>query len=288
MVRTRDISFGYATGASIINVLSLEWRRGETIGLVGPSGSGKSTLGALLCGLVKPTQGRIEFLAEPSTSDTLTSPNQTPQDGSTSSRGAASATKRSQFWSFVSKLRLLRRPVKDGPPRNDEATGLQVQCRPGTVIGAFQQPERQFFLKTCAEEVAFGPKNIGEALLEIEVGEYLSLVGLEPSRFGSRDPFSLSMGEKRRLAFAAILSMNPVFVVFDEPTCGLDPEGVGRFVRLSKALHEQKVGQIIISHDGDLVKGLCERVVYLRGDGKAEQVAIDDFLSSQLYRGVVS
>jgi energy-coupling factor transport system ATP-binding protein len=69
------------------------------------------------------------------------------------------------------------------------------------------------------------------------------------------------MGEKRRLAFAAILSMQPPFVVFDEPTCGLDPEGVGRFVSLARRLKQAETGQVIISHDLDLLRGLCDRII---------------------------
>jgi len=291
VIRLSGISFGYVAAAPIINDLSLEWRRGETIGLVGPSASGKSTLGALLCGLVKPTEGRIEYFDRSSDSLAPMDSNEMLQEATASSRGPRlrRGTWRSQFAWIRNKLRLLRRtPPKRGAPRNDDAIAMRRHCRPGEVVGSFQQPERQFFLPTCAEEVAFGPKNFGAMLNQSQIEAYLELVGLAPAGFAQRDPFSLSMGEKRRLAFAAILSMNPAFVVFDEPTCGLDPEGVGRFVRLSKALQEQKVGQVIISHDGDLIKALCDRVLYLRGDGRGEEVTVRDFFGSAVYRGVVS
>lgn len=232
LIRVNNISFGYDSKSPIIKDLSFDWKRGETIGLVGPSGSGKSTLGALLCGLLKPNDGRIEFQSQVGLID------------------------------FV--------PA------------------PGTIVGAFQQPERQFFLPTCADEVAFGPNNLGETLSDTEIANYLNLVGLDAAKFAARDPFSLSMGEKRRLAFAVILSMNPSFVVFDEPTCGLDPEGVGRFVRLSKRLHEQNVGQIIISHDGEVIRSLCDRVVYLQEYGRAEELAVLDFFQSARLSGVIS
>jgi energy-coupling factor transport system ATP-binding protein len=138
---------------------------------------------------------------------------------------------------------------------------LSLKPKPGWVVGAFQQPERQFFLSTCREEIGFGPRNIGMKLTDDQISSLMELVGLNPHEFLLRDPFSLSMGEKRRLAFAAILSMQPPFVVFDEPTCGLDPEGVGRFVSLARRLKQAETGQVIISHDLDLLRGLCDRII---------------------------
>ncbi len=140
---------------------------------------------------------------------------------------------------------------------------LGMTVRPGWVVGAFQQPERQFFLPTCREEIAFGPKNFGQKLSDDQISSYLELVGLNPHEFLLRDPFTLSMGEKRRLAFAAILSLGPSFILFDEPTCGLDPEGVGRFVSLTRALKQAALGQAIISHDQPLLKATSDRILSL-------------------------
>lgn len=140
---------------------------------------------------------------------------------------------------------------------------LGMKVRPGWVVGAFQQPERQFFLPTCREEIAFGPKNFGQKLSDDQISSYLELVGLNPHEFLLRDPFTLSMGEKRRLAFAAILSLGPSFILFDEPTCGLDPEGVGRFVSLTRALKQAGLGQAIISHDQPLLKAISDRILSL-------------------------
>ena len=140
---------------------------------------------------------------------------------------------------------------------------LGMSPKPGWVVGAFQQPERQFFLPTCREEIAFGPNNFGQKLSDDQISCYLELVGLNPHEFLLRDPFSLSMGEQRRLAFAAVLSLGPSFILFDEPTCGLDPEGVGRFVSLSRALKQAGVGQMIISHDHPLLQTTCDRIVSL-------------------------
>ncbi len=140
---------------------------------------------------------------------------------------------------------------------------LGLKPRPGWVAAAFQQPERQFFLPTCFEEVAFGPRNFGQTMTRESGSNWLQLVGLEPNEFLERDPFSLSMGEKRRLAFASILSMHPPFIIFDEPTCGLDPKGVGKFIQLTRALKEAAVGQMIISHDRSLLTDVCDRTIRL-------------------------
>ena len=157
----------------------------------------------------------------------------------------------------------------------------------GIVVGLFQQPERQFFLPTCAEEIAFGPSNRRVTLSSEMISSYLRMVGLDPDCFHSRDPFSLSMGEKRRLAFAAVLSMRPPFIIFDEPTCGLDQEGVGRFTLLAAALRQQGVGLMIISHDGDIIRRLADRVYYCR-DRALEELTPSDLSENPDYSGIVS
>lgn len=139
----------------------------------------------------------------------------------------------------------------------------------GQVSGVFQQPERQFFLTTCEEEIRFGPSNLGHELSSEQIQNYFARIGLPYHRFAGRDPFSLSGGEKRRLAFAAVLAMRPRFIVFDEPTCGLDQEGVGRFVRLAGRLKSQGAGLLIISHDGTLLKLLADSILSLDRAGNA-------------------
>lgn len=171
---------------------------------------------------------------------------------------------------------------------DEAARPLKEKERAGVVVGSFQQPERQFFLNTCAEELAFGPSNMGEPLSEAALADLFDLVGLEAKMFKSRDPFSLSMGEKRRLAFAAILAMHPSFIVFDEPTCGLDPEGVGRFIELSERLTSDGVGQVLISHDGDVIKQLCRRVISLSGDGRFREWTVGELFSDERYAGLIS
>jgi energy-coupling factor transporter ATP-binding protein EcfA2 len=157
----------------------------------------------------------------------------------------------------------------------------------GAIAGLFQQPERQFFLPTCREEIAFGPANRGRHLDTPDIAALLSAVGLEPTEFLDRDPFTLSMGEKRRLAFAVVLALSPEFVVFDEPTCALDPSGVSGFIAMSQLLKEKQVGQFIISHDPDVVGALADQVLFLPGDGTANSMSPKDWFGSSRYRNIM-
>lgn len=233
MVTMNNVTFGFDPHEPVLRDLDLRVPAGETLGIVGPSGSGKTTLGLLLCRLLKPQSGVVDF-ADP-----------------------------------------------EGRP-------LMASPRRGSVAGVFQQPERQFFLDSCAEEVAFGPRNLGRHLTGAEIDRFLTLVGLEPLRFRERDPFSLSAGEKRRLAFAVVLAMRPAFVVFDEPTCALDPRGVGRFVALSQRFKASGAGQVIISHDGGVISRLTDRVVVCGSSGIDAEMTTAEFFASGKARGVVS
>ncbi|HQL23938.1 MAG TPA: ATP-binding cassette domain-containing protein [candidate division Zixibacteria bacterium] len=162
------------------------------------------------------------------------------------------------------------------------------ESAPGRVSAILQQPERQFFLPTCEQEVEFGPENIGRPLTITETHAMLRLAGLDPTVFGKRDPFRLSGGEKRRLAFAAVLSLRPDIVVFDEPTCGLDQEGVGRFIRLARTLRAGGAGVVVISHDGDVIRALADGVLVLGRDREYRLIGADEFFAAAELRRAVS
>ncbi|MBU8933581.1 MAG: ATP-binding cassette domain-containing protein [candidate division Zixibacteria bacterium] len=158
----------------------------------------------------------------------------------------------------------------------------------GRVSAVLQQPERQFFLPTCAEEVAFGPQNFNRPLDAEGVAQLLNMIGLDAEAFSERDPFRLSGGEKRRLAFVAVLSIMPQIIVLDEPTCGLDLEGVGRFVALARALHQRGKGLVVITHDGDLLHALADRILQLNGDGDGQTYMRDAFFADNNLASTVS
>ena len=128
----------------------------------------------------------------------------------------------------------------------------------------FQFPEYQLFEETVEEDVAFGVKNFGlkgeEALNKAH--QALLSVGLNESYF-KRSPFELSGGEKRRVAIAGILAIEPDVLVLDEPTAGLDPKGVNEIMSLVDQMHKDGKTIILVTHDMDLVLKYCQKVFVL-------------------------
>ncbi|MFH0930964.1 MAG: energy-coupling factor transporter ATPase [Candidatus Zixiibacteriota bacterium] len=133
----------------------------------------------------------------------------------------------------------------------------------------FQFPERQLFEETVYEDIAFGPKNLGLEKVEIDhrVRNSLEAIGLDYETFARRSPFFLSSGEQRRVAIAGILALEPEILILDEPTAGLDFEGIFRIKKILLELNKRGVTIILISHHLEMVAELCERIVYLK-EGK--------------------
>ncbi len=118
----------------------------------------------------------------------------------------------------------------------------------------FQFPEAQLFEETVEQDVMFGPMNVGKTKAEAKVLAKTALiqVGLDES-FLPRSPFELSGGERRRVAIAGILAMQPQVLILDEPTAGLDAEGAATMMGLFNLLHQQGMTIIFVTHDMDLV-----------------------------------
>jgi energy-coupling factor transporter ATPase len=130
----------------------------------------------------------------------------------------------------------------------------------------FQFPERQLFEETVYEDVAFGPKNSGlnKEMVCIRVKNSLEAVGLDFENFARRSPFSLSSGEQRRVAVAGVLALEPAILILDEPTAGLDFDGISRVKDILLTLNEKGVTVILISHNLDLVAAVAKRVIFLK------------------------
>lgn len=129
----------------------------------------------------------------------------------------------------------------------------------------FQFPEYQLFEETVEKDVAFGVKNFGandEVALQ-KAHEAILSVGLDESYF-TRSPFDLSGGEKRRVAIAGILAIEPDILVLDEPTAGLDPKGVSDLMSLITKMHDMGKTIILVTHDMDVVMKYCEKVYVLK------------------------
>lgn len=131
----------------------------------------------------------------------------------------------------------------------------------------FQYPEYQLFEETVLKDVCFGPKNLGCTPEECEErAKYsLSLVGIPESLY-TASPFTLSGGQKRRVAIAGVLAMKPDILILDEPTAGLDPEGREQILDMLEQLRQQDdIGIVMVSHSMEDVALYAERVIVMDG-----------------------
>lgn len=138
-----------------------------------------------------------------------------------------------------------------------------VRKRVGLV---FQYPEYQLFEETIAKDVAFGPTQQGLSPQEItdRVQEAMGIVGLDYDSFKDRSPFELSGGQRRRAAIAGILAMDPKYLILDEPTAGLDPQGREDVLGQILALHQRKgIAVILVSHSMEDIAKLVDRIIVM-------------------------
>ena len=140
----------------------------------------------------------------------------------------------------------------------------------------FQNPDDQLFSPTVFEDVAFGPINMGCSREEARdlVTRALSWVGM--TGYERRSPHHLSVGEKKRIAIATVLSMSPEILVIDEPTANLDPRSKWSLVSLLKSLPMTK---IVATHDLELVGALCPRAVVVDQGRVVADGATSDILA---------
>lgn len=137
-----------------------------------------------------------------------------------------------------------------------------VKAKVGVV---FQYPERQLFAETVAQDVAFGPRNLGLPQDEVarRVASSLARVGLDLAAIGDKSPFELSGGQQRRVAFAGVLAMEPEVLVLDEPMAGLDPAARRDFLELIGRLHDDGLTVVMVSHSMDDLANCCDRIVVM-------------------------
>ncbi|HBG7072904.1 energy-coupling factor transporter ATPase [Clostridioides difficile] len=139
----------------------------------------------------------------------------------------------------------------------------EIRKRVGVV---FQYPEYQLFEETIDKDIAFGPSNLGleESEIHNRVKASMEAVGLEYEEFKDKSPFELSGGQKRRVAIAGVIAMNPEVLILDEPTAGLDPGGRDEIFNLIKGLHEKKNMTIILSsHSMDDMAKLAKTLIVM-------------------------
>ncbi len=149
-----------------------------------------------------------------------------------------------------------------GPGKSDLRS---LRRRVGLV---FQMPEDQFFSETVFDEIAFAPRNLGlaEDKVEARVIKAVERVGLSHKGLAGRHPFHLSAGQKRLVALAAVLSLEPEVLVLDEPAAGLDPAGKAMLFELLSTLNRaEKITVLVSTHHLDGIAALADNLLVLSG-----------------------
>ena len=171
---------------------------------------------------------------------------------------------------------------------NDKKKNKNLKSLRKRVGLVFQFPEYQLFEETVAKDISFGPKNFGVSEEEINdiVKKVIVQVGLDES-YLERSPLELSGGQKRRVAIAGILAMNPDVLVLDEPTAGLDPNGAKAMLDLFVELNRLGKTIIIVTHEMDYVLEYCDLCVVLnKGNIVYEGTPINLFVNDEIMNRV--
>lgn len=159
----------------------------------------------------------------------------------------------------------------------NKKTRLEIRRKVGVV---FQNPDDQLFMPTVYEDVAFGPLNLGldEKTVEMKVKKALETVGCFDLK--DKPPHHLSGGQKRAVAIASVIAMEPDILAMDEPSSNLDPKSRRSLINLLKGFSHTK---IIASHDLDMILDVCSRCVVIKdgvivADGPSESILSDERL----------
>lgn len=148
----------------------------------------------------------------------------------------------------------------------------------------FQYPEYQLFEETIEKDIQFGPRNLGLSEDEIDkrTKKAMKMVGLDYEVYKDKSPFELSGGQKRRVAIAGVVAMEPKILILDEPTAGLDPKGRDEILEQINILHkEYNMTIILVSHSMEDVAKLADRVIVMN-KGKS----ILDGIPSEIFNKV--
>jgi len=167
--------------------------------------------------------------------------------------------------------------IRIGPLTLAKDTLPAIRARVGLV---FQNPDDQLFSPTVREDVAFGPLHMGLSAAEIETAVTRALAQVSMSGYADRISYHLSVGEKKRIAVATVLAMQPDLLVLDEPSAGLDPRARRSLITLLHALPQT---MIVATHDLLMVRDLLPRMVIMDegrivADGRTEDLLADPAL----------
>ena len=167
--------------------------------------------------------------------------------------------------------------VRIGGVTVDRASAARIRAEVGLV---FQDPDDQLFSPTVGEDVAFGPIHMGVPREEIHARVERALEAVGMAGFERRVPHHLSIGQRKRVAVATVLSMDPSVLAFDEPTAGLDPRARRELMKLMAGLPQ---AMLVSTHDMAMVRETFPRTIVLDGgvivaDGPTERILADDAL----------
>lgn len=198
--------------------------------------------------------------------------------------GSNGAGKSTLFLNLNGILRSTSGEIKvDGIKLNNDKQILrQIRQKVGLV---FQNPDDQLFSTTVVEDVAFGPINLGLSKEEVENRVDVALEKVGMMEFKYKLPHHLSGGQKRRVAIAGILAMDPNIMVLDEPTSGLDPYGVFQILKILQELNQEGMTILLTSHDVDIIPLFADKIYVMHhgevaGEGTPERI----FASPNLVR----
>lgn len=215
IIETNKLSFNYPDGTEALSQVSVQIKKGKTIGILGGNGAGKSTLFLNLNGILKPFSGEILYEGE-----------------------------------------VIKYNTK-GLHRIRQLIGI-----------VFQDPDNQLFSASVYQDVSFGVLNLGlsEEEARVRIEKAIERTGIDSIR--QKPTHSLSYGQKKRVALAGVIAMEPKVLILDEPTAGLDPQGVSEIMKLIKELQQVlDIAIIIATHDIDLVPVYCD-YAYILDKGK--------------------
>ena len=170
--------------------------------------------------------------------------------------------------------------IIDGEDIFDKKTNIRdIRRKVGLV---FQYPEHQLFEETVFDDIAYGPKNMGFSAEEIKEKVYhaAQLVGIS-EKYMKKSPFELSGGQKRRVAIAGVLAMDPKVLILDEPAAGLDPKGRDSILSMLKKLHEQDSTKTIIfvSHSMEDVAKVAKNIYVMNKGTLAMSGTVSEIFS---------
>lgn len=229
-LKVHSLSFAYQTGQTVLHDLTLDFDRGQVIGLIGANGCGKSTLFMNLLGIQKPQQGYVSW--------------------------------------------------KDQPLQYDKKSLMRLRQQ---IAMVFQDPDQQIFYTDVISDVAFSLRNLGmdESLIQARVEQALTMVDATSLR---QKPIQyLSHGQKKRVAIAGALVMDAEYLLLDEPTAGLDPQGRQHMIDIIQRIVSEGKRVVISSHDIDLIYEVSD-YLYVLSQGRllAEGRESDVFLHSDM------